>query len=96
MYKCTYVQTHACTYTYRYLFLGFPGGASGKESEVKMLVTQTCPPLCDSMDREACWATVHEVFSRPETGKNTGVGCHFLLQGNLPNTEIEHSSQPPC
>ena len=24
-------------------------------------------------------------------GKNTGVGCHFLLQGNLPNSGIE-----PC
>ena len=22
-------------------------------------------------------------------GKNTGVGCHFLLQGNLPNPGIE-------
>ena len=24
-----------------------------------------------------------------EPGKNTGVGCHFPLQGNLPNPEIE-------
>ena len=25
-------------------------------------------------------------------GKNTGVGCHFLLQGNLPNPENEPGS----
>ena len=25
-------------------------------------------------------------------GKNTGVGCHALLQGNLPDTEIESMS----
>ena len=25
-------------------------------------------------------------------GKNNGVGCHFLLQGNLPNLEIEPGS----
>ena len=24
-------------------------------------------------------------------GKNTGVGCHTLLQGNLPHTGIEHA-----
>ena len=26
---------------------------------------------------------------RDPPGKNTGTGCHFLLQGNLPNPEIE-------
>ena len=25
-------------------------------------------------------------------GKNTGVGCHFLLQGDLPNPGIEPGS----
>ena len=25
-------------------------------------------------------------------GKNTGVGCHFLLQGNLPDPRIELES----
>ena len=25
-------------------------------------------------------------------GKNNGVGCHFLLQGNLPNQGIESRS----
>ena len=27
-------------------------------------------------------------------GKSTGVGCHFLLQGNLSNPEVGHRSVP--
>jgi len=26
------------------------------------------------------------------SGKNTGVGCHFLLQGNLSDPGIKHTS----
>ena len=33
-------------------------------------------------------SSVQEVFP----GKNTGVGCHFLLQGNLPNPGIKPAS----
>ena len=39
-------------------------------------VAQSCPTLCDPMD---CWppgSCVHGISQ----GKNTGVGCHFLLQ----------------
>ena len=32
--------------------------------------------------------SVHGIFP----GKNTGVGCHFLLQGNLPDPGIERMS----
>ena len=32
-------------------------------------------------DREAWHAAVHGIFP----GKNTGFGCHFLLQGIFPN-----------
>ena len=45
----------------------------------KVLVTQSCPTLWDSTD-----------CSPP--GKNTGVGCHSLLQGDLPNPGIEPRS----
>ena len=34
---------------------------------------QSCPALCDPMDYSPPGSSVH--------GKNTGVGCHFLLQG---------------
>ena len=37
---------------------------------------QLCPTLCDPMDCSPPGSSVH--------GKNTGVGCHFLLQGIFP------------
>ena len=36
--------------------------------------------LCDRMDCSLPGSSVHGIFP----GKNTGVGCHFLLQGNFP------------
>ena len=44
------------------------------------LVTQSCPTLCDPMDCSPPGSSVHE----DSPGKNTGVGCHFLLQGIFP------------
>ena len=41
------------------------------------LVIQSCPTLCDPMDYSLPGSPVHGSFS----GKNTGEGCHFLLQG---------------
>ena len=41
------------------------------------LVTQSCPTLCDPMDCSPPGSSVHGDSS----GKNTGVGCHSLLQG---------------
>ena len=41
------------------------------------LVTQSCPTLCDPMDCSPPGSSVHG----GSPGKNTGVGCHFLLQG---------------
>ena len=38
----------------------------------------------------ACTTTV--LCPQNSPGKNTGVGCHFLLQGNLPNPGIEPTS----
>ena len=48
-------------------------------------VTQSCPTLCDLMDCSLPGSSVHGIFP----GKNTEVGCRFLLQGNLPNPGIE-------
>ena len=47
--------------------------ALGGQSKVKALDTQSCPTLCDRI-----------VFSWDSPSKNTGVGCHFLLQGICP------------
>ena len=46
---------------------------------------QSCPTLCKSMDYSLPGSSVHG--DSPD--KNTGVGYHFLLQGDLPNPGIE-------
>ena len=43
-------------------------------------VAQLCLALCGSMDCSPQGSFVHGIFP----SKNTGVGCHFFLQGNLP------------
>ena len=40
-------------------------------------VAQSCPTLCDPMDCSPPASSVHG----DSPGKNTGVGCHALLQG---------------
>ena len=53
---------------------------------------QSCPTLCDPIDGSP-------PGSRPwdSPGKNTGVGCHFLLQGIFPtqgsNPDLLHCRQ---
>ena len=44
------------------------------------LVTQSCPTLCDPMDCNLPGSSVHGDCP----GRNTGVGCHALLQGIFP------------
>ena len=44
------------------------------------LVTPLCPALCDPMDYSPPGSSVHG----DSPGKNTGVGCHFFLQGIFP------------
>ena len=50
------------------------------------LVTQSCPTVCDPMDCNPPGSSGHGHF----LGKNTGVGCHALLQGIFPT----HGSKP--
>ena len=58
----------------------FAGSCSG------VLVTQSCPTLCDPMDWPA-----RLLCPRDSPGKNTGVGCHSLLQGS--NLGLLHGRQ---
>ena len=47
-----------------------------KKHFVKVLAAQSCPTLCNPMDWNLCpWGS---------PSKNTGVGCHSLLQGTFP------------
>ena len=48
------------------------------------LVAQSCPTLCDPMNCSPPGSSVHG----DSPGKNTGVGCHALLQGILPTKEL--------
>ena len=50
------------------------------------IVTQLCLTLCNLMD---CSPSISSVHGFP--GKNTGVGCHFLLQGIFLTQELNLS-----
>ena len=57
------------------------------------LITQSSPTLCDPMDCSPSGTSVQGDSS----GKNTGVGCHALLQGIFPtqgsNPGLQHCRQ---
>ena len=59
------------------LRLPWSNGGDYSSLTVKVLVAQSCPTLCDPMDYSPPGSSVHGAFP----GKNTGVGCHDLLQG---------------
>ena len=59
------------------------------ESEV--LVTQSCLTLCDPIDCSPLGTSVQG----DSPGKNTGVGCYFLLQGIFPSRG-SNPSLPHC
>ena len=40
------------------------------------MLAQLCPSLCDPMDCSPLGSSIHGIL-----GKNTGLGCHILLQG---------------
>ena len=48
------------------------------------LVVQLCPTPCDPMDCSPTGSSVHGDSS----GKNTGMGCHALLQGIFPTQRL--------
>ena len=59
------------------LRLPWNNGGDYSSLKVKLLVPQSCLTLCDPMDCSPPGSSVHGT----STGKNTGVGCHALLQG---------------
>ena len=53
---------------------------------LKVLVTHSCPTLSNPMD----WLQPTRLLCPWNSpGKNTGMGCHSLLQGDLPNPVLE-------
>ena len=58
-----------------------------------------CAVLCHSVMSDSCLRTVaHQapLSTGIGLGKNTGVGCHALLQGTLPNPGIQPRSPVLC
>ena len=55
------------------------------------LVAQSCPSLYDPVDCSLPGSSVHG----DSPGKNTGMGCHALLQGIFP-TQGLNSGLPNC
>ena len=55
------------------------------------LVSQLSPTLCNPMDYSLPGSSVH----RDSPGKNTGVGCHFLLQCMKVKSESEVAQSCP-
>ena len=51
---------------------------------VLWLVTQSCSTLCHPMDCSPLDSSVHG----DSPGKNTGLGCHALLQGSFPTQAL--------
>ena len=58
----------------------FTRSPSPPRKRIACLVAQSCPTLCDPMDCSPPGIFVHG----DSPGRNTGVGCHALLQGIFP------------
>ena len=71
----------------------------GKESEkrldmkMKVLVARSCLTPCDPMDCSPPGSSVHGILQARI--KNTGVGCHFLLQ-EIFSTQGSNPGLPHC
>ena len=55
--------------------------------ELVCLVAKSCLTLCNLTDYSLLGSSVHGDFP----GRNTGVGCHFLLQGIFPTQGLNMS-----
>ena len=85
---------HSCLLCY-YLFLTKQAEliyfTASSDYHCTFLVTQFCLTLCDPMN---CSPPGSSVYG-DSPGKNTGVGCHALLQGLFPNQGLD-PSLPHC
>ena len=74
-----------------------PSHYSFPELLIVVKAVQSCPTLCNPVNCGPPGSSVHG----HSPGKNTGVGCHFLLQGFFPtqgsNLRLPHCipSEPP-
>ena len=71
-------HSHKCTQTHRHIHT-LPNWCY-----VLWLVTQSCSTLCHPTDCSPLDSSVHG----DSPGKNTGLGCHALLQGSFPTQAL--------
>ena len=69
--------------------LAVNAGDTAAAATTKLL--QSCPTLCDPMDCSLPGFSVHGILQ----AKNTGVGCHFLLQCIKVESESEVAQSCP-
>ena len=62
----------------------FAESSPALSSKVKVLFAQSCLTLCNLMRCSPPGSSVHA----DSAAKSTGVGCHFLLQGNFPTQRL--------
>ena len=72
---------------------GFFNTSTTKEAHKRYVCTcaeslQSCPTLCDPMTEPA-----RLFYPKDSPGKNTGVGCHDLLQGIFPTSRLNLNLQ---
>ena len=82
-----FLCSSVCIYVYIY---GFPGGTSGKES-IYIYVTSV---MSNSVQPHR-WLPTRLRCPWDSPGKNTGVGCHFLLQFMKVKSESEVAQSYP-
>ena len=96
--KNTYIKSQSCcnmsatsslqpTHAKKQEIVMYGQGKKKGESEV----AQSCPALCDPMDYSPPGSSVRGIFP----GRNTGMGCHFLLQGIFLTQEL-NPGLPHC
>ena len=90
--------THSSIHAWKIPWTEEPGGVAKSRTRlsdfcvcVLCFVTQSRPNLCDPMDCRPPGTSVHG----DSPGKNTGVGCHTLLQGIFP-TQGLNPGLPQC
>ena len=73
---------------YSLLTSGYKGPSAAAAAAAKSL--QSCPTLCDPR-----WQPTRLAIPWDSPGKNTGVGCHFLLQCMKVKSESEVAQSCP-
>ena len=85
------MEIHSSTIAWKIPWTEEPDTLQSAAAAAAAKSLQSCPTLCSPMDCSLLGSSV----SGDSPGKNTGVGCHALLQGIFP-TQALNLSLPHC